>query len=208
MLELEKLFGSSEIVKLIRFFVAHPDRVYEVDEISEHTKIKTANFKLELNDLVASTLVIKSKERVVVQKPATKNKKATTSSKEAIVYKLNNSFRFLETLSDFVFDFKNANRDVLFDKFKNLGRTKAFVLSGVFTGTEKARTDILYVAEALRTSAVEKVVSDVRAEIGKPITITVLDLEEFNYRYKMYDRFIRDAINESHETIVDKLGLF
>lgn len=206
MLELEKLFGSQERVKLIRFFIGRPDGMYEVDEISEKTKVKPELIRKEINSLVSSGLVTKSKEKFAKSHGNVKNKKPI-SVKEYICYRLNKDFRFLKGLEKFVFDFQNANREALFDRFKNLGRTKLFLLSGIFTGTPKSRVDIMYVAEGLKTNMVEKVIGDLRAELGKDVQVSVMDLEEFNYRYKMFDRFVRDTLVGEKEVIVDKLNI-
>ena len=49
-----------------------------------------------------------------------------------------------------MFDFKNANTDVLYDRFKAIGRTKLFIVSGVFLGEDKSRADIMYVGEGIK----------------------------------------------------------
>ena len=33
-----------------------------------------------------------------------------------------------------------------------------------------------------------------------------MDVEEFEYRYKMYDKFVRDILDLPHETIIDKVS--
>jgi transcription initiation factor IIE alpha subunit len=206
MLELEKLFGSVEKVKLIRLFISHPDVLFQVDDIAVKTKVKTEIVRKELTGLVAGNLVIKSKERFAKVFANTKTKKGAV--KEYICFKLNKDFRFLSALETLVFNFENANRDALYERFLGVGRVKLFIVSGIFTGTEKARTDILYVGEAIKRNVAEKVVSDLQAEIGKEIRITVFDTEEFAYRYKMFDRFVRDILKDKHEKIVDKLKTY
>lgn len=203
--ELEKLFGSHEKVKIIRMFLSHPDTLLQVEDVVKSTKLRSDKIRKELNTLVAANLIIKSKERMAKLPTSSKAKKVVI--KEYVCYKLNNNFRFLNSLSGLMFDFRNANRDALYDRFKSVGRTKLFLVSGVFTGTDKSRVDIMYVGENVKKSAADKTLSDLRAELGMDLNIVIFDLEEFNYRYKMFDRFVRDTLTGEHVKLVNKLGV-
>ena len=203
--ELEKLLGSQEKVKLIRMFLANRDTLFQVEDIVKLAKLKSEKVRKELNNLIASNLIIKSKERMAKLPANSKSKKLAI--KEYTCYKLNPSFRFINSLTDLMFDFKNANTDVLYDRFKAIGRTKLFIVSGVFLGEDKSRADIMYVGEGIKKNVADKVISDLRAELGRELDIVIFDLEEFNYRYKMLDRFVRDLLAGNHVKIVNKLNI-
>jgi hypothetical protein len=200
--ELSKLFGSVERVRLIRFFCATTGDPVLFEDIEDITKVKGEVLKKELQALEKSTLILKSKDTFSEFKDGKIN-----THRNKINYKLNPEFRFLDTLKAFAFDFRNANRDVLLEKFKAIGRTKLFLLSGVFIGEEKTRVDILYVGEGVKYHASEKLKSDILAELGVVLKIHIMDIEEFDYRYKMYDRFIRDTLSGPKEVLIDKLKL-
>jgi hypothetical protein len=203
--ELEKLLGSQEKVKLIRMFLANRDTLFQVEDIVKLAKLKSEKVRKELNNLIASNLIIKSKERMAKLPANSKSKKLAI--KEYTCYKLNPSFRFINSLTDLMFDFKNANTDVLYDRFKAIGRTKLFIVSGVFLGEDKSRADIMYVGEGIKKNVADKVISDLRAELGRELDVVIFDLEEFNYRYKMFDRFVRDLLAGNHVKIVNKLNI-
>lgn len=203
--ELEKLLGSQEKVKLIRMFLANRDTLFQVEDIVKLAKLKSEKVRKELNNLIAANLIIKSKERMAKLPANSKSKKLAI--KEYTCYKLNPSFRFINSLTDLMFDFKNANTDVLYDRFKQIGRTKLFIVSGVFLGEDKSRADIMYVGEGIKKNVADKVISDLRAELGRELDIVIFDLEEFNYRYKMFDRFVRDLLAGNHVKIVNKLNI-
>ncbi len=203
--ELEKLLGSQEKVKLIRMFLANRDTLFQVEDIVKLAKLKSEKVRKELNNLIAANLIIKSKERMAKLPANSKSKKLAI--KEYTCYKLNPSFRFINSLTDLMFDFKNANTDVLYDRFKPIGRTKLFIVSGVFLDEDKSRADIMYVGEGIKKNVADKVISDLRAELGRELDIVIFDLEEFNYRYKMFDRFVRDLLANRHVKIVNKLNL-
>ena len=203
MQELSKLFGSTEKVKLIRFFLGNENGLYDVDEIEEKLKIKKEKLRDDILDLEKSELIIKSKERFSVEYES--GNAIKSGVREYTCYTLNKKFRFLKSLNELMFDFKNANRDVLLDRFKAIGRCKLFILSGVFLDSDKSRLDILYVGEAIKSGLADKVVAELGIEVGKKLNIHILDLEEFNYRYKMYDRFLRDLLKEDNEVLINKM---
>ncbi len=206
MQELSKLFGSAEKVKLIRFFLSSKDNMYDIDEIEEKLKIKKDILKDILLDLEKSDLVTKSKERYSIEYAVSKTVKSGV--REYTCYAVNKKFRFIKALRDLMFDFQNANRDVLVDRFRSIGRCKLFILSGVFTGNPKSRLDILYVGEAIKNSAAEKMLQELNIEIGEELRIHTLDIDEYHYRYKMYDRFLRDVLSEDNEVLIDKIGSY
>ena len=43
------------------------------------------------------------------------------------------------------------------------------------------------------------------AELGRDVVYSMMDVEEYEYRYKMYDKFLREIIDSPHETVIDKL---
>jgi hypothetical protein len=206
MQELGKLFGSEERVKIIRLFLSDTNDFFLPEEISKTTKIKEELIKKELIILEKSGLLKKIKEKYALGDEDTKNTKQI-KIKEYICYTVDKNFRFLSALSGLMFDFKNANKDVLLERFKTIGRTKYMMLSGVFTGDEKSRCDILYVGESIKKNIADKLMLDLQAEVGKKLNILILDIEEFDYRYKMFDRLVRDSLKDNKIVLVNKLSI-
>ena len=77
-------------------------------------------------------------------------------------------------------------------------------MSGIFIGSDKSKTDIFCVIEGVKKNIAEKVVLELAGEIGKPLNVAILDLEEFDYRFKMYDKFVHGVLEGAHERILDK----
>ena len=206
MQELGKIFGSEERVKIIRLFLGDYNDFFLPEEISKVTKIKEELVKKELIILEKSGLLKKIKEKYALGDEDTKNTKQI-KIKEYICYTVDKNFRFLDALAKLMFDFKNANKDVLLERFKTIGRTKYMMLSGVFTGDEKSRCDILYVGESIKKNIADKLILDLQAEVGKKLNILILDIEEFDYRYKMFDRLVRDALKDDKIVLINKLNI-
>lgn len=205
MQELGKLFDSEDRVKIIRLFLGKKDDLFQIEDIFKKTKVKIDNLNRELLILEKSGLIKKSKEKFSVFSENSKTK--SIKQKECIYYCVNKKFRFLNSLSVLMFDFKNANIEVLLERFKNIGRIKYLMVSGVFTEDQKARCDIMYIGESLKKNLVDKLLIDLESELGIKLNILIFDLEEFNYRYKMFDRLVRDALKDNKQVLVNKLSL-
>ena len=44
-------------------------------------------------------------------------------------------------------------------------------------------------------------------EVGREIKLSIMDKEEFDYRFGMFDRFVRVLLEGPHEKIINKIGL-
>jgi uncharacterized Fe-S radical SAM superfamily protein PflX len=75
----------------------------------------------------------------------------------------------------------------------------------VFIGDPKSRVDVLIVGESINRQKAEKVFEQLAAELGREVIYSIMDVEEFEYRFKMYDKFVRDIMEMEHETVIDKM---
>lgn len=199
---LGKLFGGNDKVKIMRFFLHNPDLIVNVNKVSEKTKCKPLIVRKELSSLVGVGFLEKKKSKVYVI--SAKAKKGTPQTKEIVGFKLNNDFPYNESLRDLLFDFEAMDKKELANRFKHIGRIKKFVVAGLFIGDSKSRVDILIVGEAVNKTKAEKVFDILSSETGRDLSFSIMDVEEFEYRYKMYDKFIRDILEQPNEVIIDK----
>jgi DNA-binding MarR family transcriptional regulator len=200
---LARLLGGNERVKIMRFFLYHGDMVVTASTVGEKTKSKSTIVRKELSALSAIGFIERKRHRTVTTHG--KGRKATTRIKEVICYALNKGFPHNQALKDLLFDFELLDKRELAARFKPVGRIKLFIVSGVFIGQEKSRTDILLVGEAIKRPKAEKVFEALSAELGRDVVYSIMDVEEYEYRYKMYDKFVRDIIDMPHEKVIDRL---
>jgi DNA-binding MarR family transcriptional regulator len=198
-----RLLGGAERVKVMRFFLHHEGTVFSLHDISEKTKSKSALVRKELTILSSIGFIEKRKGKTFVN--VRSGKKITSKLKEIVGYSLNATFPHNQALKDLLFDFKLLDKRELASRFKVIGRIKLFVVAGVFIGDPKSRVDILIVGEAIKRPKAEKILELVSAEIGRDVVYSIMDVEEYEYRFKMYDKFVRDIIEMPHETVVDKI---
>lgn len=187
----------------MRYFLHHEDAIVSLQEITLKTKSKSALVRKELTALSAIGFIEKRRARTVVMSGT--GKKATSKMKEVNGYKLNTLFPHNQALKDLLFDFHLLDKRELAARFKVIGRIKLFVVAGVFIGDVKSRVDILIVGEAINRSKAEKILEILSSELGRDVVYSIMDVEEYEYRFKMYDKFVRDIKEMQHEVVIDKL---
>ena len=200
---LAKLLGGTDRVKIMRLFLHHENALLSAIDIANKTKSKSALVRKELSTLLSMGFIEKKKNRIVTL--VGKGKKAKPKAKEVVSFTLNNEFPHNQALKDLLFDFVLLDKRELANRFKSIGRIKLFILAGVFIGDPKSRVDILIVGEGIKKQKADKTIELLSAELGREVTCAIMDVEEYEYRFKMYDKFVRDIKEMPHEVVIDKL---
>lgn len=198
---LSRLLGGQEKVKIMRYFLYHDDVFVDVATIADKTKSKATVVRKEVNALATIGFVEKKKGKMF-----TVGRNGKSTSKEVVGYKLNIEFPHNQALKDLLFDFELLDKRELASRFKTVGRIKLFIVSGVFLAQRDSRVDVLMVGEAIKKPKAEKLFEALSAELGREVIYSMMDVEEYLYRFKMYDKFIRDILDMPHEKVIDKLS--
>lgn len=141
------------------------------------------------------------------------NKKAKKASRpDKIVYSLNTGFEFFEELKNLILKSSPAQKDEMVKRISELGRVRLAVISGIFMNTNgsdifESPADLFIVADDVNKRRLKRLLGSLEADVGKEIKFSMMDKEEFQYRYGMFDRFIRVLLEGPHEKIINKLGL-
>jgi hypothetical protein len=200
---LARLLGGAERVKIMRYFLHHEDVIVSLHDVAEKTKSKSVITRKELTALLSIGFLEKRRTRSVVTVGS--GKKSSSRVKEIIGFALNKDFPHNQALKDLLFDFQLLDKKELSNRFKPIGRIKLFLVAGVFIGDRKSRVDMLIVGESIKRPKAEKILETLSAELGRDVIYAIMDVEEFEYRFKMYDKFIRDIMDMDHETVIEKL---
>lgn len=200
---LARLLGGTDRVKIMRLFLHSENSILSLHDITEKTKSKALIARKELTALASIGFIEKKKSKTYVS--VGNGKKSVSKVKEVVGFKLNQDFPHIQALKDLLFDFQSFDKKELALRFKLIGRIKLFIVSGVFIGESKSRVDILIVGEGIKRPKAEKVIELLSAELGREIVYSIMDVEEYEYRYKMYDKFLRDIVDTPHETVIDKI---
>ncbi len=182
---LEKLFGSSARIKMMRLFIFNPDNIFDSKTIAKKTRVKSTTVRREVSLLSGSGLI----------------KRKTNG------YALNQGFELLQPLQHLLtFNGPIASEDLI-KRIGKSGQVKLLVISGIFTEQWDGRVDLLIVGNKIRKGVLEGILRGVEAEVGKDLRYAALDTVDFTYRLGIGDKLIRDVFDYPHKVIFDKIGL-
>ena len=128
-------------------------------------------------------------------------------------YALNPEFEFFGELKNLILKSSPAEKDEMVKKILSLGRVKLAVVSGIFMADNSGLNiydtvaDLFIVGDDVSNNKLRAFLTALEAEVGKEIKFTLMDKDEFQYRYGMFDRFIRVLLEGPHEKIINKLGI-
>lgn len=191
---LAKLFGGQARVRIMRLFLLNPDHNFEIEEIVSRSRVTKANVRKEVNGLSGMSFI---KVKIITKEGARGAKKKVTA------WSLNPQFQYLKSIRDLLVDPTLLLQEDLPQKFRQVGKIKLMIVSGVFIGDSKSRADVMIVGDRLKKNILQQVIKSLEAEIGKELDYVVFDSEEFKYRLDMYDKLICDIIDLPHEKLID-----
>jgi len=191
---LSKLFGSHVRVRIMRLFLLNNNNNFEIEEVVSRSRVMKANARKEINALSTMNFI---KQKVITKEGY------RGAKKKVVVWSLNPSFRYLQSVRDILIDPTLLLQKDLPQRFKQIGRIKLMIVSGVFIGNSKSRADVLIVGDKLKKNILQQVIKSLEAEIGKELDYVVFDTEEFKYRLNMYDKLVCDIIDLPHEKLID-----
>lgn len=196
--DIEKLFGSSARVRLMRYFLSHKDDVIAVETLPSITKVGSAAINKELTLLKKLNFL----QEMVLEEFYEGKKKPKV--KKAV--RLNKEFSYNDTLATVLLDFRFIDKKEIVENFKVHGKIKLLVLGGIFKRDEKSKLDLLIVGDSVDKVGIEKAVKNIEAEMGTELTFSVFETDEFRYRMDMYDRFLKDFLKSDVDVLVEKIS--
>ncbi|MCR4274577.1 MAG: hypothetical protein NUW02_00795 [Candidatus Campbellbacteria bacterium] len=181
---LAKLFGGSAPVRLMRFFLFHPEGIYGTATLAEKTSIVSSSLKTPLARL----------------------KSAGFLKKRARGWLLNPEFPHMMSVKHLMLGNMLADVPVV-SRVSKCGALKLLVVSGIFIEEEDSRTDVLVIADRIDDKALAKAITQLEAECGTDIRYSAFSTKDFSYRTSMNDKLLRDVFDYPHRKLVNKLGL-
>jgi len=199
---LEQLFESQAKVKLMKFFFRNTSDIFQLKDILK--KLRTgAGLHKEIKKLEKIGLIVEKRAWLAFPR-----KRGGVRKLRKTVYSINRGFTFFEELKDLVLKSTVSSREDLISDVKKIGNIKLLVLAGVFQGDNETRADLLIVGDKINQRKFSTFLKDLEAEVGKELNCVLMTTREFNYRYDMYDRFVRDLITSKSEILINKLNLW
>lgn len=189
---LEKLFGGTAKVRMMRLFLFNPEVIFPIPKIAKRIKAKQGDVRKELT---------------VFEKIGLVKKRATTYGKRKTQgYILDASFPYLDMLDKFLISARPFTDKEMIRKFSRTGKIKLIVLAGVFLKDHDSRIDILIVGDQLKVKSLQNVILSIEADMGKELNFATFETQDFKYRMSVFDKLVRDVFDYPHIVIHDKIS--
>ncbi len=198
---LSKLFGSPARVKLLRLFIFNPEEVFDRDAVMKLSRITPETASKELASLARAGIVKRKNFYKEVVRPGSKS----TKKRKTIGWVLDNKYIYLDELIVFMRDSLSVLDSDIKKRFRGVGSIKLLILSGFFTNVKNSIIEILLVGDRLKERSVENVIHSLEAEYGHVLRYTIFSVEEYKYRLKVRDKFVRDVLDFPHKKVIDKI---
>lgn len=180
---LGKILGSPARVKIMRLFLLNRGKGFKSRDIAKRSRISPDIVRRELK-LLASIGFIKKRSSV------------------SLDWYFNYLFKYSGELEDLLVRSDTLNKQKLLNNFKNVGRIKLLVVSGVFIKNDNSRVDLLIVGDKMKRGKIEREIRRLEAEIGVELVYAIFNTKEFVYRLNMYDKLVRDILDYPHEVLL------
>lgn len=186
---LEQLFGSRTRIKLLRLFLANPDKLFFVREITRKIEERINSVRRELKNLEEMGLIIFRN----------KNQKK--------YYQVNDSFILYPELKSLILKAQVILEEKFVTDIKSMGNIQYMVLTGLFVGMKDRQTDILIVGKINRRK-LNRLIKKFEHVFNTEINYTVMTAKEYKYRRDLTDRFLYDVLENKKIVMIDKLGKY
>ena len=189
---LESLFNSKARVKVLKFLFRNYPVSVGIKDLSKRTQEQFEPVQKEIRELVKMGL-IKSVDRKY--------------------YALDTKFEFYEELRNLILKSSPAEKHRLIRRISGLGQIKLAVVSGVFldgrmiSNTADSEVDLFIVGNNINKDKLRLFLRSLEAEVGKELRFGLMENKEFEYRYGMFDRFVRVLLDGPHDKLINKVGL-
>jgi hypothetical protein len=200
---LEQLFESQPKVKVLKFFFRNSQDVFTLKQILRRLRTNPSLIRREIGKLEKLGLIKQKRAWLTFER-----KSGGVKKEQKLVYCINNDFDFFNELKNLILKSTISSKEELINNVRKIGNIKILTLSGIFAGDEAAKADILIVGDKINSRKLNTFFKDLEAEVGKELNCSVMSTREFNYRYDMYDRFVRDLLGGKSEVLINRINLW
>jgi len=200
---LEQLFESQPKVKILKFFFRNSQDVFTLKQILRRLRTNPSLIRREIGKLEKLGLIKQKRVWLTLER-----KRGGTKKEQKLVYCTNTDFDFFNELKNLILKSTISSKEELINDVRKIGNIKILTLAGIFTGDEAAKADILIVGDKINSRKLNTFFKDLEAEVGKELNCSVMSTREFNYRYDMYDRFVRDLLGGKGEVLINRINLW
>lgn len=202
---LERLFGSSAKVKIIKLFLLNPETAYDIAQTAERAKVSMGVARKEINNL--EKIGFLKPKFYIKEVKRQRNRSIEIFRKRSNGWTLDPKFPYIGALESFLSNINPFKHKDIINKISRAGKMQLLIIAGIFIKEPDSRVDLLVVGDNLKLGPLENIIKNIESEMGKEIRYCAFETQEFNYRLSMFDKLIRDILDYPHEKIINKLNL-
>lgn len=150
----------------------------------------------------------KNKKRKV--KPSKAHSYALLGKRKVVApekyYQLNQVWPYLDELKNLVLKISPPSFPKIERGLVKIGKIKLAIITGIFLNIADARADIMLVGDDIDFKKFISFIKTLEEELGTELRYVILGIDEFKYRYGMFDRFVHDILEYPHRKVIDKIG--
>ncbi len=199
---LDKLFGSTARVKILKFFLFNTGEAFDKETIAARTKVSPRILQKELNLLEKINLIRKKNFMKVTHLKNGKVKKTKKGGYETVL-----EFKLFSALQSLLVKNSPMSSNSLVGRLTKHGKIKLVIAAGVFIQNPDSRVDLLIVGDDIKEAPLKNTISVLESEIGRQLRYAVLPVADFKYRLGVYDKLVRDVLDYPHQVFLDRIGV-
>jgi len=183
---LELLTGSAIRARMLRLLLREPQLLFTLHDVAERLHVPLFAVRQEARRFESLGLItMRGGKRLAV----------------------NPTFPFLSELRTLSVRPFPASRQWLIRTLSSAGKLQLVIVSGVFLEGSQARVDIFVVASRYSEKRLENAAKKIESAVGAELRWAGMETKEFNYRWRMFDRFLRDIFTQPHERVLEKIKI-
>src|SRR3990167_3005609 len=131
---LGKILGSEARVKIMRLFLLNRTKGFKGKDVAKRSRVTPAAVRRELKLLRSINFVKKKGED----------------------WSFNPDFKYSGEMEDLLINTESLDNEAILRHFKNAGKTKLLLVSGVFIKNKDSRVDLLIVGDKMKRGRIEE----------------------------------------------------
>jgi len=182
---LKRLFTSKARVKLLTTFILNQDKEFYIRQLTRKLNEQINSIRRELDNL----------KKMGFLKSKSKNRRK--------FYSINKNFFLLNEIKNIIIK-SLSSKDELIKGISKYGSWQLVVMSGIFV-EKGAQIDLLLIGKVFDREGLEEYIEK-EVQTKTPIKFSIIPKDDFLYRLKCNDKFIKDILEDQDNIIaVNKL---
>jgi len=203
---LNKLFGSTSRVKILKFLLSHPDEHFYIRQIAREIDLQLNSVRRELDNLQMFGILKTTKDPLDIEGEDVDVKKTKISKTDKKYYKVDKDFILFEEIKALFVKAHVLYEQEFAEKVLDVCKPKLMILTGLFVNVDNASTDLLIVGNLDRDKLIATI-KKLELEMGRELNYTIMDMKEYLYRRDITDVFLYKILEGKKMVVVDELEI-